>query len=125
MVCFSKRSFRNRHVGHLKQFRLGLLGIFDPQVFIGSLRGNATLRSTIKETQLEQIGFDHIHNGLGFFANGGGDSVQPNRTAVIFLDNSFQDTPVQVIQAERVDCQQVEASLATARVTTPSARTWE
>ena len=30
-------------------------------------------------------------------ADGGSDGVQPDRASVIFLDNSFQNTPVQII----------------------------
>src|SRR6218665_3987030 len=50
----------------------------DPQVPEGGLRGDAPARCALQETLLYQIGFDHVFDGVGFFANAGGDVVQPH-----------------------------------------------
>ncbi len=69
---------------------------------------HAALGSAVKEPQLQKVRLDHIHDGVLFLADRGGDRIQPHRPAVVFFDDRFQDAAVHVIQAERVHLQQVE-----------------
>ncbi len=70
--------------------------------------GNAALRRTVEETKLQQIRLYDIHDGLGLLADGRRNRVQPHRAAVIFFDNGFQHATIDLVQAQRIDLQQVQ-----------------
>src|SRR6218665_261608 len=71
----------------------------DPQVPEGGLRGDASARCALQETLLYQIGLDHVFDGAGFFANAGGDVVQPDGAAVEAVDHGFEQFAVHHVQA--------------------------
>ena len=60
---------------------------------------------------MQQIRLDHIHDGVGFFANRSRDGVQSYRAPVIFLDDSSQHAAVDIVQPKRIDLQQIERFL--------------
>ena len=57
---------------------------------------------TLQEAQLQQVGLIDIHNGIGLLTDRSGDSVQPHRAAVEFLDDSQKHLMVQLIQPQVV-----------------------
>lgn len=54
---------------------LPVLGVGDAQVVVGGFGSHPSLGCAVEEAELQQIGFDHVHDGIGFFADAGGDGV--------------------------------------------------
>src|SRR3990172_6121500 len=59
--------------------RHGRFGWRQSEVRIGAGSGHAALTRAFDETELEQVGLDHVHDRVGLLADGGGDRLQADR----------------------------------------------
>ena len=55
---------------------------------VGGACGNPSLRSAIQEAKLQQVRLNNIHDGIRFFADGGGDGFQSHRPPTELLDDA-------------------------------------
>ena len=69
-------------------------------------RSDATARSALEETVLDQKRFIDFLECAGIFTNSGGNSANPDRSTVEFLDDGFEDASVHVIETELIDLEQ-------------------
>ncbi len=75
-------------------------------------------------TQLEQVGFDHVHDRIRLFADRGGDGIQADRPAVVFFDDGQQHAAVDIIQPALIDFEQIQRFAGNFGGDRPLARTW-
>jgi hypothetical protein len=68
-------------------------------------RGDAPARCALQVALLDQVGLDHVFNGVALFANAGGNVVQPHRAAVKAVDHGLQQLAVHQVKALRVHIQ--------------------
>ncbi len=70
--------------------------------------GDPPARSPHHKAQSHQKGFGHLRHRLGLFTDGDGQGRQANRTAAELRADGLQNCPVQTIQTERIDLEQVK-----------------
>ena len=63
-------------------------------------------RRAVQEAKLQQVGLDHIHDGVGLLADAGGQRVEPNGPAVELVDQRVEHAAVQVVQPQFVNLEQ-------------------
>ena len=56
---------------------------------ITALGGHSSARGALQKALLNQIRFDHILDGVGTLADGGGYVFQADRAAAEFVQNGF------------------------------------
>src|ERR1019366_1292857 len=100
------RALSIRQAGHLKQ--VGLVGDAaetpgDFEILVGALGGDAAARGAVEEAELDEIGFVHLFNGLGLFADGGCDGVDTHRSAAEFFQHGAHDFLIDFVETEMVD----------------------
>src|SRR5690554_3390689 len=52
---------------------------------------------------LDQVGFDHVFDGVAFFANGGRQAVYTHGATVKLVDNGFKQFAVHQVKTVRID----------------------
>ena len=68
----------------------------------GAGRDHPATRGALQQTLLDQVGFDHVLDGVADLADGGRDVVQSHRTATEALDDGFEEIAVHDVQPDRV-----------------------
>ncbi len=77
-------------------------------MLVGEPGRDPPARRAVDKTKLQQVRLVNIHDRIGFLADRGGDGFQADRPALEFLDDGAQHAAVDVVQAERIDVQQIE-----------------
>jgi hypothetical protein len=72
---------------------------------------------------LDQVGLDHVFDGVALFPNAGGNVVQPHRAAVKPVHQRLQKLAVHQVEACGSTSSMASALLATSSVMAPSAFT--
>ena len=67
-----------------------MLRVFQFQMLIRGLGGEASLVHTVKKAQLKQLRLNHVHYRVLLLADGGRDSTQSHRAAVILFDTGLE-----------------------------------
>src|SRR6516162_7127080 len=78
------------------------------QMRIRSLGGNTTARRPRDESLLQEIGFVHLANGVGFLADRCRQGFDSDRATVKFVDDRAQDGAVHLVEATGINFQQLE-----------------
>ena len=60
---------------------------------------------------LHEKWFIHLFNRAGIFTDRGGDRTEPNRAAIEFLDDRFEQTGIHVIESEMIDVVELQRGL--------------
>src|SRR6266511_541027 len=103
-MCFKDCDYHISSLNeNLKQPLSSLFTILQFQVFIRRLSCNASLGSTVEETELEEIGLNDIHDRILLLADGGSNRVQTDRSAPIFINNCLEHSAVKIIQTKWID----------------------
>ena len=66
-------------------------------MLIRGLGGEASLVHTVKKAQLKQLRLNHVHYRVLLLADGGRDSTQSHRAAVILFDTGLEHAPIHII----------------------------
>jgi len=82
---------------------------FEAQVLVGQAGGHPAPGSPVEKALLDEKGFVKLLDGVAFLADAGGQGVQADRSPVKLFDDGQEDFSVQVVQAEFVDGQHLEA----------------
>ena len=82
-----------------------LFGGDHAQVAVGRQRGDAPARRALQVALLDQVGLDHVLDGVALLADAGRDVVQAHRAAVEAVDHGFEQLAVHDVEALRVDVQ--------------------
>jgi hypothetical protein len=77
----------------------------------------------VEQAELHQIGFVDFLDGIFFLADGSRNRAESDRAAGIFLQNREHEVAVDFVEAVLIDASICSASLATASVMWPCART--
>lgn len=72
-------------------------------VLIGCLSGKTAARGTGEEADLHEIRLADIFDGRSLFADSGRNSVDPDRTAIEFMNDRLQDLIIQIIKSDLID----------------------
>lgn len=84
-------------------------GAADVQPSAGA--GDASARGAGEKSELEQVGLVDVHDRVGLFGDGGGESVEPDGPPVKAVDQRPQQAAVALVEAERVDLKLAESSI--------------
>jgi len=87
---------------------LQILSVRNAQMIIGRSGRDSTLWAAVKESKLQQVGFNHIHDGVLLLAHRGGNRVQSHRPPVVLLNDQTQDAPIHVIKAHAIHLQKLQ-----------------
>ena len=74
-----------------------------PNMLIGCLCGKTAARGTGEEADLHEIRLADILDGRALFTDSGRNGVDPDRTAIEFMNDRLQDLIVQIIQPDLID----------------------
>src|SRR6185312_13191695 len=80
----------------------------EPQMCIRARRRDASARSSRDEPLLQQVRLVHLAESLSLFADRRRKALDPDRTAVEFLDYRGENRAVHPVEAARVDFEQFE-----------------
>ena len=72
-------------------------------MLVGLSGGLSPPRGAHEQSLLDQVGFVHLLNGPGIFADGRGQRIGPDRTSFEFVDDGRQNPVVHIIQSLFVD----------------------
>ncbi len=70
--------------------------------------GDSAARSADDEADLQQVRLDHVFERVALVAHRCRDRLDPRRAAVVVLDERLQVRPVEIVEPEPVDLQDVE-----------------
>ena len=87
---------------------MAFFAVFQFQMLIGGLCCDPSLGGAVEESELEEIGLDHVHDRILLLADRGGDGIQIDRSAAIFFDNRLEHAAVDIVQTKRIDLEQVK-----------------
>jgi hypothetical protein len=93
-------------------------------VFVGEAGGDAAAGGAVEEADLDEEGFVDLFEGVLLFGERGGQRVEADRAAVVFLDDGAEQAAVELVEAVGVDLEHFEGGLAVGRSMWPAARTW-
>lgn len=88
--------------------RLGLRHI-KTKVQVRAVRSNTATRGTLQKALLDQVGLQHIFNGIPFFTDRGSKVIQADRAPHEFVDNRHQQFAIHVIETAAVDVQHIQS----------------
>jgi len=71
-------------------------------------RQHAAPRRALDQPLLQQIGLDHLFQGVAAFRQGGGQGVDADRPAVKFDNDRIEDPAVHGVQAQRIDFEELQ-----------------
>ena len=74
------------------------------------IRRDATACRAHHETLLNQIRLEHIFDRTSFFAHSSGEALDADWTAIKFLDDRLEETPIHRIKAVWVNLQHVHGT---------------
>src|SRR5512138_3020444 len=77
-------------------------------MLICGLGRDASLSRSVQEAELEEIGLDYVHDRILLLTDRGGDGIQADRSATVFVDDRLEHAAVEVVQTERVNLQEVK-----------------
>src|ERR1700729_2996364 len=83
-------------------------GRFDLEMFVGERGGDAAAGRAIEKAELHEVGLVDFFDGVFFFAERGGERVEADGAAGIFLDDGEHEVAVGVVEAVLVDAQHVQ-----------------
>ncbi len=78
---------------------------------VGRRGGDAPARGTLQVALLDEVGFDHVFDGVALFANGGGQIVQPHRPAVETVHHRFEQLAVHHVETQRIDVEHAQCGI--------------
>src|SRR5699024_11149417 len=76
--------------------------IINSQVVIGCWRDHPSTGSSTNVANLNQVGFVHFFNRIGFFTNIGSNCFQTDRPALVEINHRQQHFPVDFIKAAAI-----------------------
>jgi hypothetical protein len=76
---------------------------FQPEMPPDAGRRHASARRALQVALLDQVGFQHVLDGVARFADGGGEVVHADRAAAEFFQHGAEQLAVHDIEAEVVD----------------------
>jgi len=71
---------------------------------------DAAAWGAVEKTNLDEEGFVDLFESILLFGEGGGESVEADRTAIIFLDDGAEQAAIKLVEAVGVDFQHFEGS---------------
>ena len=77
----------------------------------GRERGDASTRRALQIALLDEIGLEHILDGVGFLADGSRQVVQPDRAATEFFHHRQQQLAVHHVQSDGIDIQHAQRGI--------------
>src|SRR5450830_1940883 len=66
-------------------------------------RGDAAARRTLQVALLDQVGFQHVFDGVALFADGRGQIVEADRAAIEFEQHRFEQLAVHHIETDWIN----------------------
>ena len=66
---------------------------------IGGVGGDSSGAGAGDETDLEEVGFDDVFEGVAFFAEGGRECFDAGGTSVIGGDEGFEEVAVELVES--------------------------
>lgn len=77
-------------------------------MLVGEGRGHAALRGAFHETDLDEVGFVNLFQGLALFTNGHGERGKAHGAPAEFLDDGVDDQAIHVVKAQFVNAEQLQ-----------------
>ena len=66
---------------------------------VAAFGGDAAARGALEEALLDEVGLDHVFDGVGAFADGGGDVIEADGAARKFVQHGFEEFAVHHVEA--------------------------
>src|SRR5438045_1357005 len=85
-------------------------------MFIGQLRGHTPARRAVQETNLNQERFVNLFDSIGFFRQCRSQGANPDRAALILLDNGQQQLAIHLVESVAIDFQHLQRRLGSGQV---------
>src|SRR5436190_7257711 len=85
-------------------------------MFVCKARCHSAARCALKDSDLEQIGFDDFLDGIFFFVERGAERAEADRAAVEFFDDRHQEFAVEFVKAKNVHFHPVKSIRCDVRI---------
>src|SRR6202034_4468982 len=83
-------------------------GLFQTEMLIGQGGGNAAARGAVDEAELHEVRLVDGFDSILFLAEGGGEGIEADGTAGIFLHDREHEAAINLIEAVLVDAEHGE-----------------